>query len=110
MANRPIYDEPLSQHARNVRSRELNKDFNRQRKVRLPLTAWQEVDRIAAQVGISVPGLLLALTKADKETVMRLRDWGEDAAAEHQHFMSMENEDGSRTRVRAGNYKRVGQL
>lgn len=99
---------PLSQRDRTHRFKEYGKGFNQQRKITLPLSAWKAIDQAAGQLGISVPGLLLALTNADPSTRTRLRNWAVNAAMTHQHFMTVENEDGTRTRVSAGRYRRGG--
>lgn len=96
----------LSQHDKNVRSREYGKGFNQQRKIRLPLSAWRRLDDIAARSGISLPGLLLALTNADRATLDQLQDWAAQAAQSHGHFLSIEKQDGTRTRISAGHYRR----
>jgi hypothetical protein len=98
----------LSQQARTHRFKEYGKGFNRQRKITLPLTAWRSVDQLAGQVGVSVPGLLLALSNIDQATIGQLRAWAEDAAHAHGHFLTVENEDGTRTRISAGRYRRGG--
>jgi hypothetical protein len=98
----------MSQRERTHRFKEYGKGFKRQRKITLPLTTWRSIDQLAAQVGISVPGLLLALSNADQTTIAQLRGWAEDGAHAHGHFMAKENEDGTRTRVRAGHYRRGG--
>lgn len=99
---------PLSQRDRTHRFKEYGKGFNQQRKITLPLSAWKAIDQAADQLGISVPGLLLALTNADPSTRAKLRSWAISGAIAHQHFMTVEDEDGRRTRVRAGCYRRGG--
>jgi hypothetical protein len=97
---------PLTQRERTHRFKKYGKGFNQQRKITLPLSAWKAIDKVAEHQGISVPGLLLALTNADPRTLALLREWAIDAAYSHQHFMEIENDDGTRTRVRAGLYRR----
>jgi hypothetical protein len=110
MRTDPIkHGRPLSQLLRNQASRKYGKGFHRQRKVTLPITAWRSVDLLAARLGISVPGLLLALTNAEQATIDQLRQWAVEAAIEHGHFLSVENEDGTRSRVGAGRYRRGGE-
>lgn len=105
----PLQARPrLSQHDKTVRSKEYGKGFNQQRKVRLPLTAWRQLDDLAARCGTSVPGLVLALAHSDEATRQQLKRWAINAAREHGHFLEYEREDGTRTRVRAGYYRRGG--
>ncbi|MGN6113855.1 MAG: hypothetical protein ACTHOC_12775 [Luteimonas sp.] len=100
---------PLTQRERTHRFKKFGKGFNQQRKITLPLSAWKAIDQVAKHNGISVPGLLLALTNADPTTLSQLREWAIDAAHSHQHFMEIENEDGTHTRVQAGLYRRGGR-
>jgi hypothetical protein len=100
---------PLTPQQPSNNARKNNSSFNRQIKVTLPTAAINDLKQICQTAGISMPGLLLAMVRIGQGYPPdQLRAQVEQAALRYRHFATLETEDGSRVRVRAGYYNRAG--